>query len=63
METGQTPLFSGEKINVERFSTDRTVSIQLKRNADAHLELVGGDALPKLASKPKVAQRGRDPTQ
>ncbi len=63
MGMGQVPLFSGEKINVERLSTGRTVSIPLKRNADAHLELARGDALAKLASKPEVAQRRRYPTQ
>ncbi len=55
MGIGQVSLNSGEKINVERLSTGRTVPIQLKRNADAHLELARGDALPKLASKPEVA--------
>lgn len=63
MGIGQVSLISGEKINVERLSTGRTVPNQLKRNADAHLELARGDALPKLASKSEVAQRGRYPTQ
>ncbi len=63
MGIGQVSLNSGEKINVEKISTGRTVPIQLKRNANAHLELARGDALPKLAAKPEVAQRGRHPTQ
>jgi len=41
----------------------RLVVSQLKRNADAQLELIRGNALPKLTSKPKVVLRGRWPTQ
>ena len=44
-------------------SRQKAVAIQLKRNADAHLELIRGDALPKLISKPEVALRGGCPTQ
>ena len=36
------------------------VATRLKRNADAHLELIRGDALPELTSKPEVVLRGRN---
>ena len=39
------------------------LSIQLERNTDTNLELIRGDTLPKLTSKPEVAQRRRHPTQ
>lgn len=37
----------------------RSVESQLKRNADAQLKLIRGEALSKLTSKPEIVLRGR----
>ena len=40
---------------------DREIgSDSAKMNTDAHLELIRGDALPELTSKPEVVLRGRN---